>query len=51
MEISIGKTKARTINSHLFILITQEIHLLKGSFYFPCLAVKNKANESTASLC
>lgn len=50
MEISMSKTKARAINSDFFILIGQEIHSLKGSFYFPCLAMKTKENESTVSL-
>lgn len=50
IEINIGKTVARAISSDFFILIRQEIHSLKGSFYFLCLAMKNKENESTASL-
>lgn len=50
MEISTSKTKARAINSGFFILIGHEIHLLKGSLYFPCLAMKTKENESTVSL-
>lgn len=42
MEISMSKTKARVINTDLFILIGQEIHSLKGSLCFPCLAMKAK---------
>lgn len=50
VEISIGKTKARTINNDFFILIRQEECPLNSSFYFSCLAMKNKENESTVSL-
>lgn len=50
IEINIGKTVSKATNSDFSILMRQEIHSLKGSFYFLCLATKNKENESTASL-